>query len=49
MEALREKIAKAMQADFIGDIVFSQDEIDAMKKKLPGILQKGTKFMGQIL
>ena len=31
METLKEKIAQAMQADFIGDIVFDEDEIDTMK------------------
>ena len=31
MEALKEKIVQAMQADFIGDIVFDEDEIDTMK------------------
>lgn len=40
MEALREKIARAMQADFIGDIVFSQDEIDAMKKNCQEFYRK---------
>lgn len=31
METLKEKIARAMRADFIGDIVFDEDEIDTMK------------------
>ena len=31
METLKEKIAQAMRADFIGDIVFDEDEIDTMK------------------
>ena len=31
METLKEKIAQAMRADFIGDIVFEKDEIDTMK------------------
>ena len=33
MKTLKEKIARAMQADFIGDIVFNEDEIDTMKKE----------------
>ena len=31
METLKVKIAQAMRADFIGDIVFDEDEIDTMK------------------
>ena len=31
MEMLKEKIARAMRADFIGDIVFDEDEINTMK------------------
>ena len=33
MEMLKEKIARAMRADFIGDIVFDEDEIDTMKEE----------------
>ena len=47
MEALREKIAKAMQADFIGDIVFSQDEIDAMKKNCQEFYRKAQNSWGK--
>ena len=31
MEILKEKIAQAIRADFIGDIVFDEDEINTMK------------------
>lgn len=33
MGTLKEKIAEAMRADFIGAVVFDEDEIDIMKKE----------------
>ena len=40
METLKEKIARAMQTDFIGDIIFDTDEIDAMKKECLSFYRK---------
>lgn len=31
MEELRQKIIQAMQADFIGDVIFDDEEIEHMK------------------
>lgn len=33
MELLKEKIERAMSADFIGEVLFDKKEIDAMKKE----------------
>ena len=33
MEELQQKIAQAMQSDFVGDVVFDDEEIEKKKKE----------------
>lgn len=40
METLKEKITRAMQTDFIGDVIFNEDEIDTMKKECLSFFRK---------
>lgn len=42
MEELQQKIAQAMQSDFVGDVVFDDEEIEQMKADCPQVLPRST-------